>query len=83
MMMQIKIFNQFQQEVASYVNLIINQLPATESRVQQDPVCQKVMSYCKVGWPDKSKLQGSCKQYATVMYKLSVVHGLPQHCYTL
>ena len=48
-----KQFNQFQQEITSYVNLIVDQLPATKTRMQEirkeqaeDTVCQKLMLYC-------------------------------------
>ena len=78
-----KQYNQFQQELASYVNLIVDQLLATKTGIQeirkeqeQDPVCQKLMSYCQTGWPDKSRLQGLYKAYATVKYELSVVQGV-------
>ena len=71
---------QLQQEIASYVNLIIDYLPATETIMQEikekqkeDPVCQKLIAYCQTRWPDKSKLQGPCKAYAAVMHELSVI----------
>ena len=74
---------QFQQEIALFVNLIIDYLPATEAKMQeikekqkQDPVCQKLVSNCQMGWPDNSKLQGPCKAYSAVMYELSVIQGL-------
>ena len=78
-----KQFNHFQQEITSYVNLIVDQLPATKTRMQEirkeqaeDTVCQKLMLYCQTGWPDKAKLQGPYKAYAKVRYELSVVQGL-------
>ena len=43
---------------------------------EQDTVCQKLISYCQTGWPDKSNLQGPYKAYAAVMYELSIVQGL-------
>ena len=43
-----------------YVNSIINAIPATDARLDQirrelrnDPVCQKVMTYCLSEWPDE------------------------------
>ena len=72
-----------QQEIASYVNLIIDYLPVTETKMQEikekqkeDLVCPKLISYCQTRWPDKSKLQGPCKAYAAVMHELSVTHFL-------
>ena len=62
--------SKFQQEVHAYVNLIINNLPATDTclkeiQSQQDesPVYQKLKTYCQEGWPEKSSLKGPFKPY--------------------
>ena len=75
--------NQLQQEVKAYVDLIIDHLPATQTKPEeirreqeQDPVCQQIKSYCQTGWPVKSKLQGPCRPYAGVMQELSVAKDL-------
>ena len=75
--------DKFQEEVASYVNLIIDHLPASQTKMQeiikeqeQDPVCQQIKSYCQSGWPGRSKIQSMCKPYAAVMCELSVAKGL-------
>ena len=77
------IVNQLQQEVSAYVDLIIDHLPATQTKLEeirreqeQDPVCQQIKSYCQTGWPMKSKLQGPCRPYAAVMQELSVAKDL-------
>ena len=46
-----------------------------QEKQKQDPVYQKLMSYCQMGWSDKLKLLGPCKAYA-VMYEQSVTQGL-------
>ena len=50
--------DQFQAEVGAYMNLLVQTLPATETRLQQireaqlaDHVCSQVMEYCRHGWP--------------------------------
>ena len=47
-------------ETQQYVNSIIDAFPATDARLDQirrehrnDPVCQKVMTYCLSEWPDE------------------------------
>ena len=72
-----------QQEVDAYVNLIINNLPATDTRLKEiqsqqneDPVCQKLKIYCQEGWPDKSTLKGPFKAYVAVASELCVANDL-------
>ena len=63
----------FKWEVDAYVNSIINNLPAIDARLKEiqsqqneDPVCQKLKTYCQEGWPDKSILKGPFKPYIAV-----------------
>ena len=49
----------FQEETAAYVNAVYQGLPASFSHLEQirncqsnDPVCQLIEQYTKVGWPD-------------------------------
>ena len=60
-----------------YVSLILNSLPATESRLkqllkaqQEDDTCQLLSRFCKEGWP--SNLQGPIKQFKSCAAELSV-----------
>ena len=69
----------FQKEVDAYFNLIINNLPATDARLKEiqsqqneDPVCQKLQTYCQEGWPDKSTFKGPFKPYIAVASELCV-----------
>ena len=75
--------SKFQQEVDAYVNLLINNLPATDKRLTEiqsqqdkDPVCQKLKQCCQEGWLDKSSLKGSYKPYLHVASELCVANGL-------
>ena len=43
---------------------------------QQDEVCQKVVEYCKTGWPGRSRLSGVIKQFYPVSSELCVEKGL-------
>ena len=50
--------SQFAEEVSEQVNLIMVQIPATETRLakirtcqREDDVCRQVMIYCLEGWP--------------------------------
>ena len=53
-----------------YVREILKSLPASDKRLdqirshlEQDEICQQVMTYCREGWPDKSTLKGPIKLY--------------------
>ena len=65
------------------MNLIINNLPATDARLKEiqsqqdeDPVCQKLKTYCQEGWPEKSSLKGPFKPYLPVASELCVANDL-------
>ena len=73
----------FEREVDAYVNSIINNLPATDAHLKgiqsqqnEDPVCQKLRTYCQEGWPDKSTLKGPFKPYIAVASELCVANDL-------
>ena len=73
----------FEQEVDAYVNSVINNLPATDaclkeiqSQQNEDPVCQKLKTYCQERWPDKSTLKGPFKPYVAVANELCVANDL-------
>ena len=68
---------------AYYVQMIIQSIPATEKRLQEikthqdrDEVCQKLIHFCKVGWPHRSLLKGPVKKYLPVSSQLSIEEGL-------
>ena len=72
-----------EQEVSAYVSVVMQTLPATESRLQEikelqakDEVCQKVYHYCLTGWPAKNKMDPVLRPYHSVANELSVDNGL-------
>ena len=74
---------QFQQEVEAFVNLVLQQLPASESRLKeimekqfQDETCQLLIKYCQSHWPERNKVASSAKPYISVANELSVCNGL-------
>ena len=73
----------FQSETTAYVNLVVETLPATEKRLKEikehqekDTVCQKLVEYCKSGWPEKRLLSAELKKYFPVSAQISIAHGL-------
>ena len=72
-----------QQETTSYVNLTMENLPATEKRLQEirqhqeaDSVCQKIMHFCCSGWPHKNSLPPEVIPYYLVSGELTVENSL-------
>jgi len=72
-----------QQETTSYVNLIRDNLPATEKRLHKirqhqeaDLVCQKIMQFCCSGWPHKNSLPPEVMPYYPVSEELMVENSL-------
>ena len=72
-----------QKDITAYVNVVIDHLPATEKRLieiqkaqEEDPICQKVKSFCLNGWPENTKFQKELKPYAAVKFELNIVRGL-------
>ena len=73
----------FQLKLHAFLDLVIQNLPATEERLQEiqrhqdrDPVCSQVKHYCQYGWPHKSTPKGPIKKYAPAVEELSVHKGL-------
>ena len=60
----------FQNKVNAYVDMLVQNLPVTERRLQEiltvqdtDPTCSQLKSYCQNGWPHRSKIAGSLKPF--------------------
>lgn len=71
------------QEIQSYVDLVIEGLPATDARLiqirqhqQEDDICKEIIGYVKDTWPDKSHLKGITVNYWPHRSNLSLVDGL-------
>ena len=72
-----------QDEADAFVKYVIQSIPVTESRLdeirlqqRQDNVCQLLVKYCRLGWPDRSQLTEATRPYFPVADELSVEEGL-------
>ena len=70
-------------EVESFVNFVISNLPASESRLEEiraalsdDPISQALIGYVKEGWPEKHKLPEVLKPYWSVRDDFTIYDGL-------
>ena len=75
--------NILEQDVAKYVNMIVQGLPASDTRLaqirqhqQEDEVCRKIISYCQDGWPDRSHLNGIINHYWPYRSEITFVEEL-------
>ena len=62
--------NELQLETNVYVDFVMDNLPASETKLEQikfaqdrDNVCIKIKQYCKEGWPEKSSLDNEMQIY--------------------
>ena len=74
---------EFQQEVCAFLDLVVNNLPATDTRLRDiqshqdsDPACSQIKHFCQGGWPPRFHLKGPLKAYISVKDELSVHKGL-------
>ena len=72
-----------QQETTSYVDSVIQNLPASEKRLQEikqrqeaDGACRQIAEFCQSGWPEKNSLSPEVKPYFPVSAELTVENGL-------
>ena len=70
-------------DVERFVETLVEQLPASEERMEQfrkaqkdDPICSTVIKYNQNGWPAKHAIKGVLKKYYGERDKLSVVDDL-------
>lgn len=70
-----------QEQVDAYVQLVMDSLPATRPRLAEikaaqeaDEVCQKVVKYCREGWP--TRVFGVLKKYQSAGAELSIEQGI-------
>ena len=73
----------FKKKVDSYVNLVIENLSATDARLkeiqsqqEEDPICILLKTYCLQGWPEKASLKSPYKAYHAVSNEISVNKNL-------
>ena len=72
-----------QLEANAFVNMVLQQLPATEQRLEQirqhqrnDKACQQITEFCQSGWPDKKSLSVTVRPYFPMAAEFSVEGGL-------
>ena len=73
----------FQQEAEIFVNAVVQNLPATEQRLEEirrcqeaDEGCKQATAFCESGWPEKHAIPGTLRPYYPVAFELSVEKGL-------
>ena len=71
------------EDVDAYIQMAVQSLPATESRLESvrshqesDSVCKQDVSYCLNGWPKKFEIQTSVKPFYSVAGELTIQGGL-------
>ena len=65
----------FENETEAFVDVVMSNLPASQNRIEliktesaKDEICRNLISYCRDGWPEKSKLDeelpriGPCRE---------------------
>jgi len=74
---------EFQQDVEAYINLAVQQLPASEHRLkeimakqQEDDTCKTLIQYCHDNGPHHSHIASCAKPYLSVAAELSMCNGL-------
>ena len=75
--------SQLAEEVSEQANLVMGQIPATETRLaeiracqREGEVCRQVMTYCLEGWPTFPSLPGTLTPYWQVQNELTIQQGL-------
>ena len=70
-------------DVQAYVDVIVQDLPAMEQRLEgiqhaqeNGPLCQEVAQYCREGWPEKGQTKCLVKWYSPVSSEILIVDGL-------
>ena len=72
-----------QQEVETFVNAVISSLPTMQTGMdtyrraqKEDPVCLKVMEFCRSGWPNRHSIPAAVKAYWKARNSLSIHNNL-------
>ena len=73
--------NHFEEDIQAYTNVIVQDLPGTQQRLEEfklaqenDPLCQEVAWYCQEGWLEKGRDKGMVKQYYPVLSEILILH---------
>ena len=70
-------------EVDVFANVVMQGLPATDSRIEEirqhqpeDETCQEISKYVREGWPEKENLKGMVRHYWPYQAQLTLVDNL-------
>ena len=73
----------FENETKAFVDVVMSNLPASQNRIEliktesaKDEICRNVISYCRDGWPEKSKLDKKLRPYWTMQTEFTVHDNL-------
>ena len=73
----------FENETKAFVDVVMSNLPASQNRIEliktesaKDEICRNLISYCKDGWPEKSKLDEKLRPYWTMQGEFTVHDNL-------
>ena len=73
----------FHNEIDAIVNLVLDDVPGTDVRLEQirvhqleDELCRNLAKYVEEGWPEKWRLPGTLQQYWQYQAQITVEHGI-------
>ena len=73
----------FQHETNAFLDVVLEDIPATEQRIQEirelqlkDPACQHISEYCQSGWPDTHSCPDAVRPYLPVAAELYEANNL-------
>ena len=73
----------FENETKAFVDVVMSNLPASQNRIEliktesaKDEICRNLISYCRDGWPEKSKLDEKLRPYWTMQGEFTVHDNL-------
>jgi tRNA nucleotidyltransferase/poly(A) polymerase len=73
----------FENETKAFVDVVMSNLPASQNRIEliktesaKDEICRNLISYCRDGWPEKSKLYEKLRPYWTMQGEFTVHDNL-------
>jgi hypothetical protein len=77
----------FENETKAFVDVVMINLPASQNRIEliitesaKDEICRNLISYCRDGWPEKSKLDEKLHPYWTTQGEFTVHANLLFKC---
>ena len=72
-----------QQEANAFISTVLQNLPATEQRLEEirryqndNETCQQIADFCQTGWPNKQSLTAALRPYFPMAAEFYVVNGL-------